>query len=52
MLKTPKRSNSSAQGLVLDDEDEDEDDGVDRLSSEDAWLFPVVSGLFVQPNLD
>ena len=52
VLKTPKRSNSSAQSLVLDDEDEDEDDGVDRLSSEDAWLLPVVSDLLALPNLD
>lgn len=28
---------------MQDDEDDDEDDVSDRLSSGDAWLFPVVS---------
>ena len=37
---------------MLVDEDDDEDDTVDRLSSEDAWLFPVVSSPLILLNLD
>lgn len=46
ILKPSPRDRNTNKSLLQDeDEDEDEDEDIpDRVSSGDAWLFPIVSG--------
>ncbi|KAG2756159.1 peptidase A22B, signal peptide peptidase [Suillus brevipes Sb2] len=46
-LPAPKRPKGKGtdKSVVQDDEDDDEDDVSDRLSSGDAWLFPVAGSV-------
>ena len=41
---------SKKPGVDGKDEEDDDDDVTDRLSSEDAWLFPVVRAGILPPG--
>lgn len=48
MVKGPRREAKHAEGKDTEEDDEDEDEEIpDRISAEDAYLFPIVSHFFL-----